>query len=146
VGGTWRDNTYPGCACDVPVHWYSLSTELKPDWTTYYANQPEILDYWKVLAKKHHLYSKIRFETTVDCATWNEEKQHWQLEISHHGQKETFTAEIVISAAGGFVLPGYAAIKGMNNFQGPMFHSARWDYNVDLKGKTVGVIGNGCSA
>lgn len=146
VGGTWRDNVYPGCACDVPVHWYSLSTELKPDWTQCYADQPEIFDYWKAVARKHDLYHKIQFNSTVDSLSWNEEKQYWQVEITHGGKRHSVDAEIVFSAAGGYALPNFAAIKGMNAFKGPLFHSARWDYSVDLRGKTVGVIGNGCSA
>ncbi|KIJ41244.1 hypothetical protein M422DRAFT_780394 [Sphaerobolus stellatus SS14] len=146
VGGTWRDNNYPGCACDVPVHWYSHSKELKPDWSTYYAEQPEIYEYWKFLAKKYGLYSKIQFNSNVCALIWNEERQYWKAEVEHDGRKDSAIAEIVFLASGGLVLPGYASIKGIDSFEGPKFHSARWDYNVDLRGKTVGVIGNGCSS
>ncbi|KAF8587381.1 FAD/NAD-binding domain-containing protein [Ramaria rubella] len=152
IGGTWRDNTYPGCGCDVPSHWYSLSSELNPQWSHYYALQPEILDYWKRLVVKHELYPHIVFNTRVVSETWDSTAQVWSVEVERNTpengtkKREFITAELVVSASGGFAAPGYANLQGMDMFQGPMFHSSRWDYSVGLQGKHVGVIGNGCSA
>ena len=150
VGGTWRDNTYPGCACDVPSHWYSLSSELNPEWTQFYAEQPEILSYWRALTLKHGLYPNIVFNTCVTSQIWDVNVQAWSIEVEtdRDGTKkrETITAQLIVSAGGGLVAPNYSNIEGADVFRGPSFHSARWDYGVSLAGKRVGVIGNGCSA
>jgi cation diffusion facilitator CzcD-associated flavoprotein CzcO len=152
IGGTWRDNTYPGCACDIPGHWYSLSSELNPEWTHYFPDQPEILEYWQELTVKHELYPRIVFDTSVLSLTWDGDAQAWNVEIETANpqdgtrKRETVSAQLVVSAAGGLVNPGYSNLEGMTVFQGPMFHSSRWQHGVDLRGKRVGVIGNGCSA
>ncbi|KZT37983.1 FAD/NAD(P)-binding domain-containing protein [Sistotremastrum suecicum HHB10207 ss-3] len=149
VGGTWRDNTYPGCACDVSSHWYSLSTEINPDWTQRYAQQPEILQYWKSLTTKHNLSSYIQLHTLVTNAIWDSSAQEYIITTkdAHSGVQQTTRARIIISAIGGFVAPSYPVeISGKEQFQGRMWHSSRWRHDVPLQGLRVGVIGNGASA
>ncbi|XP_006457965.1 hypothetical protein AGABI2DRAFT_64702 [Agaricus bisporus var. bisporus H97] len=150
VGGTWRSNTYPGCGCDVAAHWYSLSTDLNPDWKSYYVNQPEIYAYWKGLWKKHNLISHTKLSTSVSSAEWDEGNHKYKLVVKDEKNKEetSVEAEIVIWAIGGFFDPLYPKELegGLGKFKGTLFHSARWRHDVELKGKRVGVIGNGCSA
>ncbi|KIL69905.1 hypothetical protein M378DRAFT_69093, partial [Amanita muscaria Koide BX008] len=149
VGGTWRDNTYPGCGSDVPVHWYSLSTDLNPDWSTYLAYQPEILDYWVNLWHKYKLEPHTKLGHLVQRAEWDAELQRYRLEIRIVATGETLKteAEIIFHALGGFLHPFFPEdVRGIDTFGGHVWHSARWNHDVDLKGKRVGVIGNGCSA
>ncbi|EAU81842.2 monooxygenase [Coprinopsis cinerea okayama7 len=147
VGGTWRDNVYPGCSSDIPTVFYSLSTDLH-DWPGSHGSQPEILDYWKGLADKYHLYPHIRFHHNVVSATWDESTSRYEITLSNTAtqeQQKTY-AEILVSAVGVLENPRYANIPGLGMFQGSVFHSARWDRSVDLTGKRVAVIGNGTSA
>ncbi|KAI0300612.1 FAD/NAD-P-binding domain-containing protein [Multifurca ochricompacta] len=148
VGGTWRDNTYPGCACDVPVHYYSLSTDPKPDWARSHATQPEILEYIQRVADKYHLHQHCRFHTSVDKAEWDADANVWVIETRdvRTGEKQVSRATALVSAIGILVVPRYPKLQGIELFEGEVFHSARWRHDVDLHGKRVGVVGNGSSA
>ncbi|KDQ61021.1 hypothetical protein JAAARDRAFT_32021 [Jaapia argillacea MUCL 33604] len=149
VGGTWRDNTYPGCGSDVPGHWYSLSTELNPNWTSFYVSQPEIQSYWVSLFHKYDLAANTVFNCAVVSAEWNDEAQVYKVTVedSITGERKHTEAQVVVWAIGGFMRPAFPKdIPGRENFRGDVFHSALWRHDINLKGKRVGVIGNGCSA
>ncbi len=142
VGGTWRDNTYPGCACDVPSHLYSFSFAPNPQWSRMYAPQAEILEYLRRTARTFAVLPKIAFDTEVESATWDEEREHWRLETS----SGPFTAQFIISGHGPLVTPKWPDLPGLDTFGGVKFHSARWNHSVSLEGKRVAVIGTGASA
>jgi cation diffusion facilitator CzcD-associated flavoprotein CzcO len=142
VGGTWRDNTYPGCACDIPSHLYSLSSEPKTDWSRMYPRQPEIYAYMRDVADKHGLRQSIRFNTEMTAATWEEAAARWRVQTS----TGAITARVLISGMGGLHIPSFPQIPGMERFAGEKFHSAQWDHGYDLSGKRVAVIGTGASA
>lgn len=143
IGGTWRDNTYPGCACDIPSHMYSFSFEPKADWTHMWSYQPEIFDYLKGVAGKHDLRRHIRFGAHVDRAHWDETESRWHV-FDAAGQE--YIAQFLVSGAGGLHVPLVPEIPGADEFAGATFHSAQWDHTVDLAGKRVAVIGTGASA
>ena len=143
IGGTWRDNTYPGAACDVPSHVYSFSFEPNPDWTHKYSPSAEIHAYQLRLVEKWNLRPHIRFRTGITGARFDEAKGTWTLDTSDGG---TFEARVVVSCVGGLVDPAFPEIPGIRDFEGAMFHTARWDHGVDLAGKNVAVIGTGASA
>ena len=143
IGGTWRDNTYPGCACDIPSHMYSFSFEPKADWTHLWSFQPEILDYLKGVTEKYGLRRYIRFGSHVDRAHWDDDENRWHV-FTKDGRE--FVAQFVISGAGGLHIPLIPDFEGLDEFQGAAFHSAEWDHSVDLTGKRVAVIGTGASA
>ncbi|KAF4597607.1 hypothetical protein EYR40_008069 [Pleurotus pulmonarius] len=148
VGGTWRDNTYPGCGSDVPGHWYSLSTELNPYWRTYFAGQPELQPYWAGLFHKHGLSAHTQFHTLYKSAVWDVDAQLYRvvLEDTVTGEKEQVEAQAIVFAMGGFARGMYPPeIEGRETFNGAIWHSAEWDHGYVLEGKRVGVIGNGCS-
>ncbi|CCM03033.1 uncharacterized protein FIBRA_05150 [Fibroporia radiculosa] len=149
LGGTWRDNTYPGSACDTPSHWYSLSTELNPDWSTTLAPQPELLAYWLSLARKYDLYKHTVFNTSVVAATWNAGRHEYEVFVTEEqggAERRSVWARAVVSVVGILSEPYTPDIKGLSTFTGPHFHSARWDHGVDVRGKKVVVVGNGASA
>ncbi|KAJ7581205.1 hypothetical protein C8J56DRAFT_866490 [Mycena floridula] len=148
VGGTWRDNTYPGCGSDAPGHWYSLSTELNPNWSSYYVDQPELQAYWESLFYKHKLQENTQFNASVYSCEWSNEHQHYKISIRNTitGENSEIEAEAIIYAIGGFKNALFPDIPGIDKFQGITWHSAKWRHDVDLKGKKVAVIGNGCSA
>lgn len=141
VGGTWRDNQYPGAACDQPSHMYSLSFRLNPDWTSVFSAQPEIWEYLRATARGEHLMPHIRLNTEVQNAGWDERRQQWTVTTT----TGTYTGRVLISAAGLLSEPKVPEIKGLDTFSGDLFHSARWDHQTSLVGKRVGVIGNGAS-
>lgn len=143
VGGTWRDNHYPGCACDVPSHLYSFSFEPNPNWSRMYSPQPEILGYLKRCADKYDLYPSISFNAEVTRAVFDEAHNFWRIETKD-GQR--ITARALVSGMGGLSRPAYPDIKGLKDFSGAVFHSADWNHDYDLTGKTVAVIGTGASA
>jgi cation diffusion facilitator CzcD-associated flavoprotein CzcO len=143
VGGTWRDNTYPGAACDVPSHAYSLSFEQSPSWSRRFAQSGEIYEYLKSITHKWDLRKHIRFNTEIVDARFDEEAGSWTLTT---GDDETFTARVVVSCAGGLVNPATPDIKGLQSFTGEIFHTARWNHEYDLTGRRVAVIGTGASA
>ncbi|KIY72027.1 FAD/NAD-binding domain-containing protein [Cylindrobasidium torrendii FP15055 ss-10] len=149
TGGTWRDSTYPGCGCDVPAHWYSLSTELNPNWSRHYATQPELQAYWQHVFEKHRLGEQTQFHTGALRSSWDEENQRWELWVKDYrtGQERPEYAEVLIYAIGGFMnLQWPKDISGLDKFKGPLWHSAQWRHDVDLKGKRIGAVGNACSA
>ena len=146
-GGTWRDNTYPGAACDVPSHLYSYSFELNPEWSRSFSKQAEIHAYINRVADKYDLHSRTRFRTEVADARWDEAQNRWIIstESELDGPQE-IRAEILVGAIGPLCEPRLPDIEGIEGFQGAIFHSARWDHETDLTGKRVAVIGTGASA
>lgn len=143
VGGTWRDNTYPGAACDVPSHAYSLSFEPNPRWSRKFAESGEIQKYLVGLAGKWKLREHLRFNTEIADARFDESKGTWTLTTK---TGERFTARVVVSCVGGLVDPKLPDIPGIGNFKGQLMHTARWNHSYDLTGKLVAVIGTGASA
>ena len=143
VGGTWRHNQYPGCACDIPSLLYSFSFEMKKDWSRPYAPQGEILEYMESCAEKYGILPHCRFGSGVKSATWDEEHAVWNLDLESGSSIE---ADVVVSAIGMFNELNYPDVEGLDSFEGHHFHSARWDWNHDLSGKRVGVIGSAASA
>ncbi|MFO0688372.1 MAG: NAD(P)/FAD-dependent oxidoreductase [Myxococcota bacterium] len=146
VGGTWWENSYPGCRVDVGNHFYCYSFEPSDHWTEYFAQQPEIQAYFENVARRHDLMKNIRFETEVVEAAWDEAAGVWHVKVkTRSGAVETLDARAVITAVGQLNRPQYPDIPGLEKFKGPMFHSARWDHSVDYAGKKVAVIGAGAS-
>ena len=143
LGGTWWDNAYPGAACDVESHLYSFSFEPNPNWSRQFSPQEEILNYLEQCAAKHGINEHILLNTSVTSAVFNEAEGCWN--VNTDGGK-TYTGQVVISGSGGLSQPSIPDIKGLSNYKGKMFHSARWDKSFDLKDKTVAVIGTGASA
>ncbi|MEO6605127.1 MAG: NAD(P)/FAD-dependent oxidoreductase, partial [Aeromicrobium sp.] len=142
IGGTWRDNTYPGAECDVQSHMYSFSYELNSAWSREYAAQPEIWAYMQGVARKNGLYDLIQFNTELKSAVWDEDRLRWTVTTS----QETYETRVLISGIGGLHIPNIPKLKGAETFAGPHFHSAQWQHDVDLTGKKVAVIGTGASA
>ena len=143
IGGVWRDNTYPGAACDVPSALYSLSYKPNPRWSRRYAEQPEILKYLQQLVESGGLAAHLRTQTEVVAMTFDDQPGRWTLVTNSN---ETITCDVVVSAVGQLSLPHVPVIADADTFQGPRFHSARWDRSVSLRGKQVAVIGTGASA
>ncbi|MGE5501093.1 MAG: flavin-containing monooxygenase [Ignavibacteriales bacterium] len=143
VGGTWRDNTYPGCACDIPSHLYSLSYEPKADWSRLYPPQPELLDYLKGVANKHGLYDHIRLKTRMEQADWDEAAGLWRVTTD---AGDVISARVLVSGIGALHIPQIPHLPGIETFKGAAFHSAQWRHDYDLTGKNVAVIGTGASA
>jgi len=143
VGGTWRDNRYPGAACDVQSHLYSFSFAPNPQWSRMFAPQQEILDYLERCTDEHNLRPHIRFRTAVTGATFDERTGVWHVRTS---DGSTLTARVIILGCGFLSRPAFPQVPGLGSFQGPVFHSSRWNHDVSLEGKTVGVIGTGASA
>jgi cation diffusion facilitator CzcD-associated flavoprotein CzcO len=143
IGGTWRDNSYPGCACDVPSHLYSFSFEPKPDWKHLFSFQDEIWDYLKGVTDKYGLRRYIVFNSLVDRAHWDDTEYRWHI-FTVDGQE--YVAQFLISGAGALHIPSVPDIEERDEFSGPAFHSAEWDHSADLTGKRVAVIGTGASA
>jgi cation diffusion facilitator CzcD-associated flavoprotein CzcO len=142
VGGTWRDNTYPGAACDVPSHLYSYSFELNPNWTRSFSPQREIQDYLRTVAAKYNVGDKHLFDTEVTLATWDDGAQQWLVDTTNG----SFSADVFVPAVGALCEPNLPDISGIENFRGEIFHSARWNHDAELKGKRVALIGTGASA
>ena len=142
VGGTWRDNTYPGCACDVPSHLYSFSFAPNPAWSRSFSPQPEIWRYLEDVSERTAVAGHIRFGTEVIEARWDAGSAHWALRTS----RGDLTADVLVSAAGPLSEPSLPDIPGMESFPGKVFHSARWDHDCDLAGRRVAVVGTGASA
>ncbi len=147
VGGTWLENGYPGCRVDNPNHMYSYSFEPNHDFPQFYSTQPVLLDYFRRIAAKHDLRPRIRFETEVTLAEFDEDRALWRIEARRpDGAHATFEAQAIITAVGQLNRPRLPDIEGRDSFAGPSFHSARWRHDVTLAGKRVAVIGTGASA
>ena len=142
VGGTWRDNTYPGAACDVPSHLYSYSFELNPNWSRSFSPQPEIQQYLRDTARKYGTLDHHLFDTEVTRAHWDEDREQWLVDTTNGA----FSADVLVPAVGALCEPALPDIKGIETFQGEIFHSARWNHDADLTGKRVALIGTGASA
>ena len=142
VGGTWRDNTYPGAACDVPSQLYSFSFARNPEWTRSFSPQPEIQAYLQRVARDAEVLDRFRFATEVLHARWDTDAQRWVTTTT----TGVVVSRTLISGAGALVEPRLPDIDGIGSFQGEVFHSARWDHDADLAGKRVAVIGTGASA
>jgi cation diffusion facilitator CzcD-associated flavoprotein CzcO len=143
VGGTWRDNSYPGSGCDVPSHLYCFSFEAKSDWSRAYAEQPEILRYLEHCTEKYGLAPHLRLNTEIASARFDPTQGLWCL-VTTEG--EAIAARVLISGTGQLNRPCWPDLPGLGDFPGLKFHSARWDHGADLAGKRVAVIGNGASA
>jgi cation diffusion facilitator CzcD-associated flavoprotein CzcO len=143
VGGTWRDNSYPGCACDVQSHMYSFSYEQNPGWTRSFSPQPEIFDYHKGVADKYRLRGKIRFGTEITGAHWDSGSRRWTVTTK---TGDEFIAQFLVSGVGGLHIPHIPKLPGIGTFQGRTWHSAQWNHDYDLVGKRVAVVGTGASA
>ena len=147
VGGVWRENTYPGAACDVPSHLYSFSFEPNPHWTRTYSPQAEILDYLRHCARKYAVRDKIRFGCEVTAAAFDEATSLWRVEWRDaQGRAQAGHARALVSAVGLLSRPALPAVPGLDTFAGPVFHSASWRHDVALQGQRVAVIGTGASA
>ncbi|MGI9658296.1 MAG: flavin-containing monooxygenase [Gaiellaceae bacterium] len=147
LGGTWYENTYPEVGCDVPNHFYSFSFRPNPDWTGYFSKGEEIETYLEDSAIEFGITERIRFSTEVVRATYDETRSEWQVELRlPDGSSETQTATVLVSAVGQLNRPKLPKIDGLDSFEGPSFHTAQWDHDVDLRGKRVAVIGTGASS
>ena len=142
VGGTWRDNTYPGAACDAPSHLYSFSFAPNPDWSRTFSEQREIHRYMRRCAAEHGVLPHTRFGHEVLDAAWDDSAELWRIATS----RGSLTADVVISAMGAINEPSIPPIPGLESFQGTLFHSSRWDHGHELDGRRVAVIGTGASA
>ena len=146
IGGTWWENTYPGARVDNANHMYSYSFAQKVDWPSHFSTQGVLQRYFSSVAEEYGLLPNIRFGTEVESATYDEARALWTLTLRSGGKTETLEANAVISAVGQLNRPNMPDIPGIGTFEGPAFHSARWDDTVDLHGRRVAVIGNGASA
>jgi cation diffusion facilitator CzcD-associated flavoprotein CzcO len=142
VGGVWHHNTYPGAACDVPSHLYEFSFSPNPRWSRRFAPQPEIQAYLEEVAREHGVLERIRTATEVTDARWDGERGTWVLQTSA-GPHE---ADVLVTACGQLSVPTVPPIPGLESFEGPSFHTARWRHDVELAGRRVAMVGTGCSA
>jgi cation diffusion facilitator CzcD-associated flavoprotein CzcO len=142
VGGTWRDNTYPGACCDVPSQLYSFSFTRNPDWSSSYSPQPEIQSYLRRVAVEYDVTVRSVFHTELEHAEWDDAAQRWHCRTT----AGEVSAKVLVTATGGLSEPRLPEIDGLDTFAGPVFHSARWDHDAELAGKRVAVIGTGASA
>ncbi len=142
VGGTWRDNAYPGCQCDVPSHLYSFSFDLNPGWSRTFSGQPEIWAYLRDCAERHGILAHVRFVHELTDAAWEEDEQRWRL-TTPRGE---LTAQVLVAGVGALSEPSIPALPGLESFEGASFHTAEWDPVHDLTGERVAVIGTGASA
>jgi len=142
-GGTWWLNDYPGCACDVPSHLYSLSFELNPDWTRRYPPRKEIQEYLAGMAASRGLDRHILYGNPVESMTWSDSGSYWEI---LDGQGRRWKAGRVVAGMGGLSRPSRPDLPGLDAFRGPVFHSQQWDHDCHLEGKRVAVIGTGASA
>jgi cation diffusion facilitator CzcD-associated flavoprotein CzcO len=143
LGGTWRDNRYPGCACDVPSPLYSYSFALNPLWSRLFAPQPEIWEYLRDCVARYGIASRVRYGSRVESMEWDDRQRLWTVRTA---AGDRHIAHAVVSGAGALHIPKYPDLPGMGSFAGDSFHSAHWDHSVDLSGKRVAVIGTGASA
>jgi cation diffusion facilitator CzcD-associated flavoprotein CzcO len=143
LGGTWRDNSYPGAACDVPSNLYSFSFALNPKWSRSFSPQAEIWDYLRDCAVRYEVSDYLRYNQAIDEARWSETDQQWTVRVVGGGE---YTAPVLIWATGSLSEPSIPDFPGLDQFRGKVFHSARWEHGYDLTGKWVCVVGTGASA
>src|SRR5262249_12455970 len=141
LGGTWRENTYPGLSCDVPAHLYTYSFEPNPLWSQTFAPGPEIQDYFEQVAARYDVPRNIRFGEGIPHCEFRDGR--WHIRTSK-GREEV--ADVIIAATGVLHHPNIPALPGLDTFAGACFHSARWDHNAPLDGKRIGVVGTGSTA
>jgi cation diffusion facilitator CzcD-associated flavoprotein CzcO len=141
VGGTWRENTYPGLSCDVPSHLYSYSFALSPEWSHRYSPGPEIQRYFEQVADDHEVTGRVRFGDPVTACRFSDGRWHLETGAGHHDE-----VDVVIAATGVLHHPNYPDIEGLDRFDGAVFHSSRWDHQARLEGARVGIIGTGSTA
>ncbi|WP_418057966.1 flavin-containing monooxygenase [Pimelobacter simplex] len=146
VGGTWHINTYPGAECDVPSQLYSYSFALNPGWSKVYSPQQEIWEYTRKVAEESGTLDRFVFDTAVLDARWDADAQRWIVRTEGPEGTHEYAARTIVAGAGGLSEPRLPEIEGIDGFQGEIFHSARWDHDVDLAGKRIAVIGTGASA
>lgn len=142
IGGTWRDNTYPGCTCDVQSHLYSFSFAPNPEWSRTFSPQPEIWAYLERIAREHGVMPHVRCGAEVSGAEWDDAGQQWRITTS----RGAVTARVLVMASGALSDPLIPRIPGLETFRGAAFHSAHWDHGFDLRGRRVAVVGTGASA
>ncbi len=142
AGGTWRDNSYPGCACDVQSSLYSFSFAPNPDWSQSYATQPEIWAYLERCVAEYDIGRHIELGQDVTAATWSDAAQRWTVATA----SDVWTSQMLVMASGPLSEPAIPSIPGLESFRGPVFHSARWDHTLNLTGQRVAVVGTGASA
>lgn len=142
VGGTWRDNSYPGCACDVPSHLYSFSFAPNPAWSRRFSGQREIWDYLRQCTDRYGVQPHIRFHHEVLDATWDHAQRRWRVRTD----QGDLTAEVLVTGTGPLSDPVIPDIRGLASFRGRVFHSARWDHGYELRDRRVAVVGTGASA
>jgi 4-hydroxyacetophenone monooxygenase len=146
VGGTWFENSYPGCRVDLPNHFYSFSFEPNHDWSNHYSRRDELLAYFQRIADKYGVREHARFETEVLAADYDAARSSWAVRVRDRaGREQTLRADAVISAVGQLNRPSIPKLRGLERFAGPAFHTAQWRHDVELAGKRVGVIGTGAS-
>ncbi|KAL4758631.1 flavin-containing monooxygenase [Aspergillus foveolatus] len=152
IGGTWLENRYPGCACDIPAHTYQATFEPNKEWSTFYAAAPEIHKYWKHVSAKYGCEKYIKFKHRVVSATWDNDRSKWTLQVRNVSVKNLDSGEVtedqcdvVVSASGALNEWKWPSIPGLHDFKGKLMHSANWDESYDYSGKRVAVIGNGSS-
>lgn len=145
VSGTWYENRYPGCACDVPAHNYTWSFEPKLDWSAVYASSREIFDYFDSFARKYHLRDFVKTHHQVTGAFWNQQRGGYDVRVQNlrDGRKIYDHCDILVNASGILNNWRWPAIPGLKDYKGTLLHTANWDDNVELEGKHVGLIGNG---
>lgn len=146
VGGTWLENSYPGCRVDIQNHMYSYSFAQRTDWPRYFSPREVLADYFRDCAERFGLMDRIELRTEVRSCQWHDDRQCWSVEVHGPTGVRSIEADVVISAVGQLNRPLYPEIDGLGTFAGPAFHTARWDHSVDLTGKRVAVIGTGASA
>ncbi|KAJ4138647.1 hypothetical protein NW768_002498 [Fusarium equiseti] len=147
LGGTWYENRYPGCACDVPAHAYQLTYESSPRWSSFFASAPEILQYWKDVATKYNVRKHMRFQQKCIGARWDEAINKWHVRLKDlsTGSEYEDSSDVLVTGEGVLNEWKWPDIEGIQSFKGSLLHSANWDPQIDLKDKSVAVIGSGSS-
>ncbi|KAL4989397.1 hypothetical protein BDW68DRAFT_186427 [Aspergillus falconensis] len=147
IGGTWLENRYPGCACDIPAHTYQATFEPNKEWSTFYAAAPEIHKYWKHVSAKYGCEKYIKFKHRVVSAIWDNDRSKWTLQVKNLDSGEIIEdqCDVVVSASGALNEWKWPSIPGLHDFKGKLMHSANWDESYDYSSKRVAVIGNGSS-
>ena len=143
IGGTWRANTYPGLACDIPSHLYSYSFAPRPDWTRRYPPREEIMSYLDDFVDEHGLRPHLRVGTQVAAASFDSDEQRWQLELR---DAEPLSARVLVAACGQLRVPHVPSFPGLEDYEGEWWHSARWKHSFEPAGKRMAVIGSGATA